>query len=440
MAIEHTSYTGALLSRFRISLIALASVGVSGAALAVEDQSYTALRAWIDQNPPAAEMLTAGQHLTIDDRKTLIEPLIPQSAWEYYLFDDMDMEVAATGNYPAPPEWGQNITTDHRLDADGVLVGFTGGGFPFEQIDENDPQAAQKVIWNMLWKPGASDYFMPMVTWLRSENGQTDRVLEMATISSTYARGDHCLVPGYEEVKSKQILEFRSPRDMAGTKTMTIAYVDHRKENSGWMYMSSQRKPRRTLASERTGELLGMDMIQEDVNGFDGKIHENSWTYLGKRKVLATVNIRDNPEMGGPHRWVPHKTRWEIRDQHVIMTEPKAGNHPYSHRVIFIDAETFWTSWMFAFDRDNKQLLRMNQHYTKYSETYATEPATQAPYVNQDFSTNIGHHVFLHLGETDIDAVKPHATITHCYVAKKDFTAPRAKQFFSLRNMVSGRR
>jgi hypothetical protein len=52
----------------------------------------------------------------------------------------------------------------------------------------------------------------------------------------------------------------------------------------------------------------------------------------------------------------------------------------------------------------------------------------------------VGHHVFLHVGETDIDAVKPHATITHCFVAKKDFTAARAKQFFSLRNMVSGRR
>jgi hypothetical protein len=407
---------------------------------AVEDQSYEALRHWIEHYNPDAQTVTPGQHLT-EEARDFLEPLIPQSAWEYYFFDGMDMEIAATGHYPAPPDWGANVPSDYKLDERGVLVGFTGGGFPFAEITADDPRAAQKVIWNMLWRPGTNDFDMPMVTWLRGEGGQLDRKLEYMAVSSQYARGDHSLVPGYEEVKTKQVMEFRSPRDMAGAKDMSITYVDHYRENSGWLYMPAQRKPRRTLASERTSELMGMDMIREDQNGFGGKVYENDWTYLGKRAVLATINVRDNPEFGGPHLWVPNKARWEVRDTHVLLIEPKAkSSHPYSHRVVFIDAETYWTHWMFAFDRKDDQLLRMNQHFLKYSESYATEMPRQAPFLKQDFSKNVGHYVFLHLGETDINAKKPHATITHCYVLKRDFSPARARQFYSLRNMMSGRR
>jgi len=426
------------ISRRLASICALFGIFSTGVE-AVEDQSLAALRAWIEQQP-AVEKITPGRHLTEADRAEFLEPFIPQSAWKYYIFDGMDMEIAATAHYPAPADWGKSMDTGYSLDERGVLIGFTGGGFPFAEIDPKDPYAGQKVIWNMLWRPGQDDYDMPMVTWMRSEGGQLDRKLEYTSVSSTYARGSQCLVDGYEEVKSKRIMEFRSPRDMAGAKDMSITYVDHDRENSGWLYLPVQRKPRRTLASERTSELMGMDMIREDINGFGGKVYENNWTYLGKRKVLATINVEDNPEIGGPDLWVPHKARWELRDTHVVLIEPKASNHPYSARIVFVDAETYWTHWMFAFDRTDDQLLRMNQHFLKYSESYAEDETSQAPFVEQDFSKNIGHHVFLHLGETDINAKKPHATITHCFVKKREFSPARAQQFYSLRNMISGRR
>jgi hypothetical protein len=205
------------------------------------------------------------------------------------------------------------------------------------------------------------------------------------------------------------------------------------------MYLPAQRKPRRTLASERTSEVMGMDFTREDQMGFGGKVHEQNWTYLGHKLVLATINVRDNPEAGGPHLWVPNKARWEVRDAHVLLISPKSLWHPYSHKILFVDTETNWVLWMFAFDK-NEQLLRMNQHFLKYSESYAQETPQQAPYVEQDFSNNIGRNVFIHLGETDVNAQKPHATFSHCYVMMKDLSSGRAKQFYSVRNMVSGRR
>ncbi|MBI4696775.1 MAG: DUF1329 domain-containing protein [Gammaproteobacteria bacterium] len=414
----------------------LATAGLAAAENSAPDGSYQALRDWIAQAP---EALQPGRTYTAADRAAL-EAYLPRTVWQYYFFDGMEMEVAPTAHYPTPDNWKMDGSGDYRLDEHGILRGFKGGGTPFPQLEESDPQAAVKLIWNLMWRPGEHDYDMPMMTWLRSENGKLDREMEYMSTNATYAIGDRCLVPGYEEVKSKRIMEFRSPRDMAGAKDMQVVYVDHDREDSGWLYMPAQRKPRRTLASERTSELMGMDMIREDLNGFNGKIHENNWTYLGRRKILATVNVKDNPEMGGPHLWVPNKARWEVRDAYVVMIDPKATDHPYSHRILFIDPDSYWTLWMISFDRKDDQLLRFAQHFTKYSESYREETPQQAPYLNQDFTKNLGHHVFLHLGENDINAKKPHATITHCFVKKRVFSEARAQQFYSLRNMISGRR
>jgi hypothetical protein len=411
---------------------------VASLAWAAGDQNYQALRDWIAQSRTVPPTFTSGQRLTEADRNVL-EAFIPQSAWEYYFYPGMDMEIAATAQYPFPSDWKKGLPAGARLDENGVLVEFPGGGLPFPDISAEDPQAAVKVIWNMLWRPGTQNQVMPMVAWLRSQHGQLDRQLEFTAVSSEYARGDHCLVPGYEEVRGKTLTEFRTPRDMAGAKNLSVNYLDHYKEDDGWLYMPAQRKPRRTLASERTSEVMGMDYTTEDRAGFNGKVYEQNWTYLGKRLVLATINVRDNPEAGGPHLWVPNHARWELRECHVLLVDPKKGDHPYSHKILFIDAETYWTLWMFAFDRQ-EQLLRMNQHFLKYSESYAHETPQQAPYLTQDFSNNVGRHMFTHLGETDINAQKPHATFTHCYVMLKDFSPGRAKQFYSVRNMVSGRR
>lgn len=426
-------------SGFASNSIMFLSVFVSCESMSSDGQSFDELLDWVSQKPQRVIDISQGETITAKDREEFLEPLIPISAWQYYIFEGMDMEVVPKGHYPTPPDWGGSVD-EGQLDEKGVLVGFTGGAFPFPTIDGNDPLAGQKVVWNMLWRPGQHDFDMPMTTWLRSENGKLDRKMEFTGVSSTYARGETCLVEGYEEVKSKRIMEFRSPRDMAGAKDMSISYVDHYRENSGWVYMPSQRKPRRTLASERTSELMGMDLIREDMNGFNGKVYENNWKYLGKRSVLATMNVKDNPEAGGPHLWVPHKARWEVRDAHVILIEPKSSDHPYMGRIVFIDSESYWTLWMFGFDREDEKLLRMNQHYLKYSESYATETPQQAPFVDQDYSKNVGSFVFLHLGESDINAKKPHGTVTHCYTRKREFSSARARQFYSLRNMVSGRR
>ncbi|NOT58332.1 MAG: DUF1329 domain-containing protein [Deltaproteobacteria bacterium] len=405
---------------------------------AESDRSYKAVRDWLEQYRDAKPDFTPGEHLTIKDIER-IKPFLPQPAWEYYFFDDMDMEVAATGKYPPPADWGKVMSSGHTLDEHGALFGFNGGGWPFPEIKGDDPYVALKIYWNSYWRPGHSDYFMPMVAWGRSEHGKLDREFEFVSTAAEYAKGDHCLVEGYEGVKSKSIMEFRSPRDLAGTRNLQIEYTDPYKENDSWIYSPVQRKPRRVLSSERTGETQGMDFIREDNMGFGGKVHEQEWAYLGKKLVLATVNVPTHPDAGGPHLWVPNKTRWEVREVHVIELIPRSASHPYGNKLIYIDAEIFWNVWLTAYDKKG-QLLRIGQDFLKYSESYATEEGKQAPYVKVDYERNAGEQVFLHVGNNVINAQKPHATFTHCYVVRKEVSSGRAKQFYSVRNMASGRR
>jgi hypothetical protein len=423
---------------FLLAFLLLVSLGVAPWSLAAEERSYQALLSWLEEYRDATPAFQPGRHLTTADQDALT-PFVPLPAREFYFYPEMDMEIAPTGHYPPPEGWGASVVPGYALQEDGALVGFTGGGFPFPVIEPDDPQAAVKVLWNMLWRPGAYNNLMPMVAWSRGVGGKLDREIDLVSTSAEFARGDHCLVPGQEEVRGKSLTEFRAPRDMAGTKTLTTTYVDPYKEDDGWLYIPAQRKPRRQLSSERTSETPGMDNIPEDGMGFSGKVYEHTWKYLGKKTVLATINLATHPEAGGPHKWVPHKARWELRECHVIEQIPKNPNHPYSHKLLFIDSETFWTTWMLAYDRTG-QLLRMGQHFLKYSESYATEEAMQAPYVKVDYSQNAGQNVFLHVGEADINVQKPHATFFHCYVAHRDFTSGWAKQFYSLRNMVNGRR
>ena len=108
-------------------------------------------------------------------------------------------------------------------------------------------------------------------------------------------------------------------------------------------------------ASERTSEMLGMDWTTEDLMGFGGKVYEHRWTYLGKKRVLATFDVRRQSRDRGDRisgcRIAPDG---RSATAHVLLIEPKDPGHPYGRKILFIDDEHFWTLWMFTFDRQDE--------------------------------------------------------------------------------------
>ena len=103
-----TRTRGTKLGSVLCAFLLLALGGVFGAASAAEDKSYEGLLQWLDQYGETQPPFEPGQTLTLKDRHAL-EPFLPQSAWPYYFFDEMEMEIMETGQYPFPPEWGEQV-------------------------------------------------------------------------------------------------------------------------------------------------------------------------------------------------------------------------------------------------------------------------------------------------------------------------------------------
>src|SRR5581483_6623078 len=103
-----------------VAFFLILSSGFFTLALAEPDRSYQAVRKWLEEYRDAKPNFKPGEHLTIKDIDR-IKPFLPQPAWEYYFFHDMDMEIAATGAYPPPADWGKHMATDYYLDEWGAL-------------------------------------------------------------------------------------------------------------------------------------------------------------------------------------------------------------------------------------------------------------------------------------------------------------------------------
>ena len=105
--------------------VLLGSVPSMPLGWAADDQSYQAMLDWLEAGKNAEPTFQAGQRLTLADQEAL-KPFLPLSAWQYYLFPDMEMEITPTGTYPPPADWGKNVVPGVELKDDGALVGFNG--------------------------------------------------------------------------------------------------------------------------------------------------------------------------------------------------------------------------------------------------------------------------------------------------------------------------
>jgi len=59
--------------------------------------------------------------------------------------------------------------------------------------------------------------------------------------------------------------------------------------------------------------------------------------------------------------------RWELRDAWLIRMIPKNEDHPYHHKDIWIDKETFAPLYSFAYDR-KEELWKIIWHNKRWSE------------------------------------------------------------------------
>ncbi len=117
-------------------------------------------------------------------------------------------------------------------------------GFPFPTIDEKDPQAASKIIWNFnyrTWYFGNSKN-ESQVNWV--SNRKLERRMDVEA-SFKYYDG----VPAGEREDNPQNLSVQfltvvqAPADVNGTAALSWRYRDPEKRDSSWSFVPALRRP-----------------------------------------------------------------------------------------------------------------------------------------------------------------------------------------------------
>lgn len=253
----------------------------------------------------------------------------------------------------------QNVPGKVRI-AEGSkgLVGWE-AGIPFPEIDPADPQAGEKVIWNMqLAQPiGCYQSQSPFAYVMIDGDSGIERNMRWR-FSRIYMQGRWCdpngkLVLGDGTLRTKDILVALEPFDLRGTGLLNNGKVTGEPDKS-WAYMRSVRRIR-TLSGGSWMDPVGggTDMVNDDLEIFNAHpTWYKSIKYLGKRWVLSPANTRWPHWVSGgsdskaefPTLDLANKPYWnmmhdyEPREVHVVETIPP-DEHPYGKKIIYVEVQ-----------------------------------------------------------------------------------------------------
>lgn len=245
--------------------------------------------------------------------------------------------------------------------ADRTMSGWTAGmPFPPEVIKMDDPNAGDKVIWNLR----AATYGATMdlrnisFTFISGDNG-VERVQRWQS-RRYYMEGRLDGGPstvGDGSIAQKTYLFATSPQDIRGLGTFSIRYnqADSMKPDDTWAYLKSVRRTRRLSGGAWMDPIGGTDQLYDDWDIWDAfptKYRANK--LVGKRWVFAIAHspelsvdvskkdtLDEFPSVGlkdAPFYFPAKHIVWEPREVYVVEGTPPP-QHPYSKKVVYMEVD-----------------------------------------------------------------------------------------------------
>lgn len=219
-----------------------------------------------------------------------------KNAGRYKLLENGGIVDATTGKRPVP----------------------LGPGLPFPDIDENDPMAGAKIMWNFFSTEfqANSQEVMWVLRSLRGRSVEVEVIGKQARLSYDF-RIDP-LTPK-EDVTYKEISLYLAPADLFGTATLSWRWTAPEKWDSGWMYVPSLRRTRRISSANRSDPVGATDYMVDDVNGYAGKVEFFKWKLLRKTTMLLPYL----PDADGLTVTFPRRCEWEPKKGKKAFIQPR---------------------------------------------------------------------------------------------------------------------
>lgn len=274
----------------------------------------------------------------------------------------------------------------------GELSGYLGGR-PFTGLDTQDPQAGTKAAWNMRYTYAPDETETERFIWRYRDmrKDKLERTLTMYGAILRYThRHSHDPVPSLENNPSNLFsalyLRVSSPQDIRNTQLLIHrAEVDTEPEQA-WMYLNTQRRVKRIGTGQKTDAFLGSDIMIEDFLGYNGRIVDMEWTYLGSEELLLPMYGHNQLDLEkleadedgyrdivftGKGGCFPDVT-WQLRKVHRLEAVPKDQGHPLSRRHYVIDAATFAPILTRIYDRSG-ELWKLGLSAVSHSGYHTSE-------------------------------------------------------------------
>lgn len=383
-------------------------------AMAEDSSSYTreTFERWFSQYRNARPDFKPGDVLTSRDIERM-RPFVPPGYLEQLNFPEARLEVAQPRNHPLAQAYSactEKYGAQVKLASDGAPVNYRCGQ-PFAQLDPGDPRSGIKAAWDFDYHWDNYGLNILNVLWIWVRNGGTHEKTEypvgmppgslfegidyttklptdvahdfggggtfQRSLASYYQRvrfshlaqldGGSLPLTGAEDWEWKEISYFYEPFDIRGTAFVIFRREDPHLAESAWAYVPNLRRVRRVTSEVKSDSLLGTDMVLDDFYGFNGKPLDWNWKFWGFKDILAVTDSRqDYMRLYGPNGTIPDD-QWSLRRVLVLERVPKDSRYPYSSALMFVDAETWFALYHFAFDT-SKKLWKTNQWQWRYSE------------------------------------------------------------------------
>jgi hypothetical protein len=272
---------------------------------------------------------------------------------------DLALQVRLTNSTPlkiadafwnATKKYASSVTYHPETNS---IEGYV-AGTPFPDVSEEDPYAAQKLIWNYFWWTSIfgqavnGEYSTLLID---DEDGlEHEQVWHYAHFSMAgRTTGEPTLGDGL--IQKKQAVVAKKPFDIAGLGLVTYRYVDGRMDDN-WVYIKSIRRIRRVSGGSWMEPIGGTDTLYDDINGFNGhpswykgykligkrytlgyKVREANWykNNGSPEKDYPTVDLKNWPHWNLIQKWEPVEV-WEFE-----VEMPK--EHPYGKKRYFMETK-----------------------------------------------------------------------------------------------------
>jgi hypothetical protein len=287
----------------------------------------------------------------------LAREVLPAEVVQLLEAGDLPLTIQETTDLPPRPsyldatlQYSQHVT----LNGGGALGNYRAGA-PFPLLDPTDPQAGEKLAWNLRYRDLGETFEMRANPRAVNPAGGVEHSNQgfMRYRFGMYRPNPADNDPQWQEqgIFMKNSFEMLAPSDQEGNINIRTTYEDEGRATEQWRYSPQNRRTRKDYVNYSTPIGGYYEMLQEEQPPlfFQGYLRDYQWTFLGAR-VMLTPGFLKTTELhyGGKNGWYP-QAPWELRHVLVLECTPRQA-HPFGKRVYVLDQQTYTPLLILAYN------------------------------------------------------------------------------------------